>query len=58
MTPVVAAEPMIEFRCPTDGRLLFKVSDVADLEVEAKCPRCKSTVKARLVEQAATTSER
>lgn len=40
------ASELVEFRCPNDGRLLLKVSDVADLEVEIRCPRCKETIKA------------
>lgn len=40
------ATELVEFRCPNDGRLLFKVSDVADLEVEVKCSRCGEIIKA------------
>jgi phage FluMu protein Com len=38
----------IEFRCCSCDRLLFKVSDVLGIEVEAKCPRCGETTEARL----------
>lgn len=40
------ATELVEFRCPNDGRLLCKVSDVRDLEVEVKCDRCKQIIKA------------
>jgi phage FluMu protein Com len=41
---------LIEFRCPTPScnRLLFKVTELAGVVVEAKCPRCKSTATAQL----------
>jgi hypothetical protein len=41
----------IEFRCsnPECGLLLFKVSDVVGIEVEAKCRKCGETTTARLV---------
>lgn len=42
----MATSELVEFRCPHDGRLLFKVSDVPGLEVEVKCPRCNEIVKA------------
>lgn len=40
--------PLIEFRCPNDGRLLLKVSETSGLEVEVRCPKCKSIVRAEL----------
>lgn len=43
------ATERIEFRCSGCERLLFKVSDVVGIEVEAKCPRCNETTVARLV---------
>jgi phage FluMu protein Com len=41
---------LVDFRCPTEGcgRLLCKVASLPDQKVEARCPRCKQTVTARL----------
>jgi phage FluMu protein Com len=46
----MADTPLIEFRCPTTGcgKLLLKVSSVDGIEVEVRCPRCKSNVTATL----------
>ncbi len=50
----------VEFRCsnPDCGRLLFKVSDVVGIEVEAKCPRCGEITEARLVADAGNENTR
>lgn len=36
---------MIEYRCPTDGRLLFKAAGPLPVVVEAKCGKCKRLVQ-------------
>lgn len=43
-------EPLVEFRCPNDGRLLLKVSELSGVAVEVKCPRCRKTITAKLEE--------
>lgn len=39
---------MVELRCPNDGKLLMKASEVPGLVVETKCSRCRETITARL----------
>jgi phage FluMu protein Com len=39
---------LVEFRCPNDGRLLFKASAVDGQVVEIRCPRCKELHRAEL----------
>jgi phage FluMu protein Com len=44
----MAKADLVEFRCPNDKRLLFKVSALEGVEVEVRCPRCREVVKAEL----------
>lgn len=39
---------MVELRCPNDGKLLMKASEVPGLVVETKCSRCRETITASL----------
>lgn len=43
---------LVEFRCPGCDKLIFKVSDLAGVEVEAQCPRCKTLVRAQRSDEA------
>lgn len=39
---------LVELRCPNDGKLLLKASEVPGLVVQAKCSRCRETITASL----------
>jgi phage FluMu protein Com len=47
----VTEPPLVEYRCPDCDRLICKVTKATGLEVEARCPRCKSLTRAQLADE-------
>lgn len=42
------ASELVELRCPNDGKLLLKASEVRGLVVQVRCSRCRNLVTAEL----------